>query len=196
MKRPTPVMLRSSPKTIDELVAPDAVIRTPLPIDATGAEALKQVWAMLLRIYPDIHLTVEDLIAEGDKVVGRTTVTGTHQGEFMGVAPTGKSVTYNEIFIFRFADGRVVETWGVVDVYAQMKQIGVIPARSRRVQADRYARVARHPGHQVDVVLAREQIDVRARHGRAEPIPRHGGSDASTRATPVSSPCSLRTINR
>jgi predicted ester cyclase len=116
-------------KTIDELVAPDAVIRTPLPIGATGAEALKQVWAMLLRIYPDIHLAVEDLIAEGDKVVGRTTVTGTHQGEFMGVAPTGKSVTYNEMFIFRFAHGRVVETWGVVDVYAQMKQIGVIPGQ-------------------------------------------------------------------
>jgi predicted ester cyclase len=113
-------------KTIDEVVAPDAVIRTPLPIDATGADALKQVWAMLLRIYPDIHLTVEDLIAEGDKVVGRTRVSGTHQGEFMGVAPTGKRVTYNEIFIFRFADGRVVETWGVVDVYAQMKQIGVV----------------------------------------------------------------------
>jgi steroid delta-isomerase-like uncharacterized protein len=115
-------------KTIDELVAPDAVIRTPLPIDATGAELLKQVWAMLFRVYPDIHLTVEDVIAEGDKIVARNTVTGTHQGEFMGVGPTGKSVTYNEIFIFRFADGRVVETWGVVDVYSQMKQIGVIPA--------------------------------------------------------------------
>jgi len=101
------------------------VIRTPLPIEATGADALKQIWAMLLRIYPDIHLMVEDLIGEGDKVVGRTTVTGTHRGEFMGVAPTGKSVTYNEMFIFRIADGRVVETWGVVDVYAQMKQIGV-----------------------------------------------------------------------
>jgi predicted ester cyclase len=113
-------------KTIDEVVAPDAVIRTPLPIEATGADALKQIWAMLLRIYPDIHLTVEDLIGEGDKVVGRTTVTGTHQGEFMGVVPTGKSVTYNEMFTFRIADGRVVETWGVVDVYAQMKQIGVV----------------------------------------------------------------------
>jgi len=112
-------------KTIDEVVAPDAVIRTPLPIEATGADALKQIWAMLLRIYPDIHLMVEDLIGEGDKVVGRTTVTGTHRGEFMGVAPTGKSVTYNEMFIFRIAVGRVVETWGVVDVYAQMKQIGV-----------------------------------------------------------------------
>ena len=113
-------------KTIDEIVAPDAVIRTPLPIDATGAELLKQVWAMLLGVYPDIHLTVEDVIAEGDKVVARNTVTGTHRGEFMGVGPTGKSVTYDEVFIFRFADGRVVETWGVVDVYAQMKQIGVL----------------------------------------------------------------------
>ncbi|HTI77273.1 MAG TPA: ester cyclase [Mycobacterium sp.] len=115
-------------RTIDDLVAPDAVIRTPLPIDVTGAEALKQIWAMLFTIYPDIHLTVEDVIAEGDKVVARNTVTGTHRGEFMGVAPTGKSVTYNEIFIFRFADGLVVETWGVVDVLAQMKQIGVVPA--------------------------------------------------------------------
>jgi steroid delta-isomerase-like uncharacterized protein len=114
-------------QTIDELVAPDAVIRTPLPIDATGAQALKHVWAMLLRVYPDIHLTVEDMIAEGDKVVGRTTVTGTHKGEYMGLAPTGKRVTYNEIFIFRFVDGRVAETWGVVDVYAQMKQLGLIP---------------------------------------------------------------------
>jgi predicted ester cyclase len=118
--------IRVISKAIDEFVAPDAVIRTPLPIDATGADALKQIWAMLLRIYPDIHLTVEDMIAEGDKVVGRTTVTGTQQGEFMGVAPTGNSVTYNEMFMFRFADGRVVETWGVVDVYAQMKQIGVV----------------------------------------------------------------------
>src|SRR6476620_6018768 len=73
---------------IDELVAPDAVIRTPLPIDATGAELLKRVWAMLLSVYPDIHLTVDDVIAEGDKVVARNTVTGTHRGEFMGIAPT------------------------------------------------------------------------------------------------------------
>jgi len=118
--------IESLANAIDELVAPDAVVRTPLPIDVTGAEALKHIWAMLFSVYPDIHVTVEDLIAEGDKVVARNTVTGTHRGEFMGVAATGKSVTYNEIFIFRFADGRVVETWGVVDVLAQMKQIGVV----------------------------------------------------------------------
>ena len=83
----------------DELVDPDAVIRTPLPIGATEADALTQVWAMLLQVYPDIHLRVEDVIAEDDKA------TATHQGEFMGVAATGKPVTYNEIFIFRFAAG-------------------------------------------------------------------------------------------
>jgi predicted ester cyclase len=115
-------------KTIDELVEPDVLIRTPLPVEATGAQALKQVWAMLLRGLPDVHVTVEDLIAEGDKVVSRNSVTGTHQGEYMGLPPTGKSVTYNEIFILRFVNGRVAETWGVADVFSQMKQLGVISA--------------------------------------------------------------------
>jgi steroid delta-isomerase-like uncharacterized protein len=115
-------------KTIDELVEPDATIRTPLPGDVTGAEKLKQVWTVLLRGLPDLQLNVEDLIGEGDKVVARIVCTGTHRGEYMGVAPTGKTVTFDEIFIFRFADGRVVETWGVVDVLSQLKQLGVIPA--------------------------------------------------------------------
>jgi len=116
-------------KTIDELIAPDALIRTPLPIEATGAELAKEVFALLLRAYPDLHITVEDLIAEGDKVVSRNTVTGTHQGEHLGVSPTGESVTYNEIFIHRFSDGRIAETWGVVDVLSQMRQLGAIPAQ-------------------------------------------------------------------
>lgn len=117
--------------TIDELVEPDAVIHTPLPIEATGAQLLKEVFARLLRAYPDLHIAVEDLIEEGDKVVSRNTVSGTHEGEYMGLSPTGKSVTYKEIFIVRFASGRVAETWGVVDVFSQMKQLGVIPHGSR-----------------------------------------------------------------
>lgn len=118
--------VESLARTIDEFVLPDAEIRTPLPIDATGAEKLKRVWSMLFSVYPDIHLTVDDLIAADDKIVARNTVTGTHRGEFMGTPPTGNRVTYNEIFIFRFVDGRVAETWGVVDVVAQMRQIGVL----------------------------------------------------------------------
>jgi steroid delta-isomerase-like uncharacterized protein len=104
---------------IDEAFEPDVQIRTPLPVEATGAQALKQVWATLLRAYPDLHITVEDLIAEGDKLVCRNVVTGTHRGEYMGIPPTGKSVTYNEIFIVRFEGGRIAETWGVVDVLSQ-----------------------------------------------------------------------------
>ncbi|WP_181719575.1 ester cyclase [Nocardia gipuzkoensis] len=114
-------------KTIDEVVAPDMLFHAPVPMDATGAQALQQVWAVLLRAFPDIHVAVEDVIAEGDKGVFRNTVTGTHQGEYRGLPPTGKSVTYKEIFIVRFADGRIAEIWGVVDVFAQMRQLGVIP---------------------------------------------------------------------
>jgi steroid delta-isomerase-like uncharacterized protein len=116
-------------KTIDEVALPDALIRTPLPSQATGVQAIKEVFATLHRAFPDLQVTVEDLVAEGDKVVARNTVTGTHQGgEYMGLPPTGKSITYNEIFILRFADGRIAETWGVVDVLSQMKQLGVIQA--------------------------------------------------------------------
>jgi predicted ester cyclase len=117
-------------KTIDELVEPDALIHTPLPIEATGAQLLKQVWVMLLRGLPDLHMTVEDLIAEGDRVVIRDSITGTHRGEYMGIPPTGKTITYNEIFILRFAGGRIAETWGVVDVLSQLRQLGAIPGGS------------------------------------------------------------------
>jgi len=117
-------------KTIDEVVDPDVRIGTPLPIDATGAQALKQVWATLLRAYPDLHVSVEDVIAEADKLVCRNVVTGTHQGEYLGLPPTGRSVTYNEIFIFRFEGGRIAETWGVVDLLAQLRQLGAIPEPS------------------------------------------------------------------
>jgi predicted ester cyclase len=114
-------------QTTDALFEPDALIRTPLPIDATGAQAITEVFTRLLHVYPDLHVTIEDLIAEEDKVASRNTVTGTHRGDYMGHAPTGKPVTYNEIFIFRFAGGRIAETWGAVDVFSQMKQIGAIP---------------------------------------------------------------------
>ncbi|MFD0360268.1 ester cyclase [Nocardia sp. GCM10030253] len=102
--------------------------RDTIAIRLPHREAFKQVWAMLLRAFPDVHVTVEDLIAEGDKVVSRSVVTGTHKGEFMGLAPTGKSVTYNEIFIVRFVKGRIAEAWGVVDIFSLRQQLGVAPA--------------------------------------------------------------------
>jgi hypothetical protein len=123
-------------RTIDEVFEPDVLIGTPLPVQATGTQSLKQVWAMLLQGLPDLHVTIEDLIAESDKVVSRNSVTGTHQGEYMGLPPTGKSVTYDEIFLVRFANDRIAETWGFVDVLSQMKQLGIIrPSEARFVRS-------------------------------------------------------------
>ncbi|MFD8388093.1 ester cyclase [Streptomyces sp. NPDC059680] len=113
-------------KTIDELVAPDVLFHAPVPMGMTGVQALKQVWTVLFRAFPDLYVTVEDVIAEGDRVVARNTVTGTHRGEYRGMPPTGRSVTYGEIFIFRFEGGRIAEVWGVVDVFSQMRQLGVV----------------------------------------------------------------------
>lgn len=115
-------------KTIDEMVEPDLLFHAPVPVGTTGAQALKRVFEVLHQAFPDLHVEVEDMVAEADEVAGRSVVTGTHQGEYMGLAPSGKSVEYNEIFIFRFVDGRIAEIWGVVDVLTQMRQLGLIPA--------------------------------------------------------------------
>lgn len=115
-------------KTIDEFVATDLIFHTPVPMAATGAAALKGVWEVLLRAFPDIHVASEETIAEGDKIASRNTVTGTHRGEYRGLPATGKTVTYNEIFIFRFAEGRIAEIRGVVDVLAQLRQLGALPS--------------------------------------------------------------------
>jgi steroid delta-isomerase-like uncharacterized protein len=115
-------------RTIDEIAEPHVLIHIPSGQATTGAQALKEVFARVHRVFPDLQVTVEDLIEEGDKVVGRHTITGTHQGEYMGLPPTGKTITYEEIIIFRFVNGRIAETWGVVDVFSQMKQLGMIPA--------------------------------------------------------------------
>ena len=116
-------------KAIDAAYAPDALIHTAMPVQATGSQAIKEVFGTLYRAFPDLHIAVDDLIEEGDKMVARNTVTGTHRGEYMGVPPTGKLIKYNEIFVLRFVNGRIAETGGIVDVLSQMKQLGVIPLR-------------------------------------------------------------------
>jgi steroid delta-isomerase-like uncharacterized protein len=114
-------------QTIDEVFEPD--VKQHTPFEVTGTQALKEmVVARLYRAFPDLHITVEELIAEGDKVVEKDMVTGTHQGEYNGLPPTGKSVSYNEIFIMRFVNGRIAEIWGVVDVFSQLRQLGMVQA--------------------------------------------------------------------
>jgi steroid delta-isomerase-like uncharacterized protein len=112
---------------IDETFAPDYVEHaheSPSP----DREGLKREMAMLRRAFPDMHVTVEDLVAEGDKAVARTTARGTHTGAFMGIPPTGKVVTISGMDITRFAGGKAVEHWGMNDELSMMQQLGLLPA--------------------------------------------------------------------
>jgi predicted ester cyclase len=84
---------------------------------------------LLLSAFPDLRMDVEDLIVEGDKAVARVRATATHDGEFMGVPPTGKRVGIQLIDIMRFdGDGLACEHWGVADMLSLMQQLGVVPA--------------------------------------------------------------------
>ncbi|MGZ6268339.1 MAG: ester cyclase [Candidatus Limnocylindrales bacterium] len=99
---------------------------------APGLAPTKEGVLEFFRIYraafPDLRMDPEDVLASGDKVVARVRATGTHEGEFMGMPPTGKSVDVQVIDIMRFADdGLVHEHWGVVDMLAMMQQLGVVP---------------------------------------------------------------------
>ncbi|WP_051941233.1 ester cyclase [Phaeacidiphilus oryzae] len=119
-------------KAMDEFVAPDVDFHPPVPIGGlSGREALKLVWETLLRAFPDIHVSIEETVAEGDRVVSRNRVTGTHSGEFQGLPATGRTVDYGEIFILRVADGRITEIRGVVDALTQLRQLGLLPPAGR-----------------------------------------------------------------
>jgi steroid delta-isomerase-like uncharacterized protein len=113
----------------DELIAEDMVDHNPPgPNIAPGPEGLKQVFAARWTAFPDLRVTVEDQVAEGDKVVTRSTISGTHKGEFMGIPASGKSFSIGAVAIFRIEDGKIVERWGETDIIGMMQQLGVVPS--------------------------------------------------------------------
>jgi predicted ester cyclase len=92
-----------------------------------GPEDVKQFMGEIHKTFPDFHSIIEDQIAEGDKVVTRWRASGTHQGEFRGIAPTGNRIEVTGIGIFRFSDeGKVVESWDSMDQLGMMQQMGVV----------------------------------------------------------------------
>lgn len=113
---------------IDELMASDYARYMSGPAQPLNREGQKQRITTFRKALPDLHLIIDDLIAEGDKVVFRITVRGTQQGAFMGISPTGKPVTVTAIDIARFVNGKIVEHWGQMDSLGLMQQLGVIPA--------------------------------------------------------------------
>jgi steroid delta-isomerase-like uncharacterized protein len=116
---------------IDEFVAPDFIEHEELPPDVPGGpEAPKFMTAMMQAAFPDSKAIIKDLIAEDDRVAVRMTWTGTHEGEFMGIPPTGNRISINVFDILRIADGMVVEHWGLMDSMGLMQQLGVMSAPS------------------------------------------------------------------
>jgi len=121
------VFNRGNIRLVDELLAPDFVEHEELPPGIPpGREAVKQLSTMFRSAFPDLKVTIDDMIAEGDKVVARQTWSGTQKGEFMGVPPTGKKVSFGVIDIVRIAGGKVVEHWGQMDGMGMMKQLGAV----------------------------------------------------------------------
>ena len=114
-------------EAIPELVAENVVDHHPLPGAPPGREGLAALVTTWRTAFPDMRETVEDLIAEGDKVVGRFSMRGTHGGEFMGVPPTDRSVTMSGIDIVRVAGGKIAEFWYGEHLLELMQQLGAAP---------------------------------------------------------------------
>jgi len=112
--------------TIDELNTPDVVLHNA-SMTIQGREPYKQFVSMYLTAFPDMHMTIEDMIAEGDTVAERVTIRSTHKGDFMGIPPTGKQGTVTAIYIVRFANGKGAEVWANADDLGMLQQLGVVP---------------------------------------------------------------------
>ena len=109
---------------VDEVVAENFVEHERFPGVEPNREGVRQMFEMMRNAFPDFQMTIEDMIAEGDRVFIRALMAGTHKGEFLGMAPTGKRIAVPFADFVRLEAGRVVEHWGVTDSGAMMQQLG------------------------------------------------------------------------
>jgi steroid delta-isomerase-like uncharacterized protein len=112
---------------VHELIAEHVVDHTPLPTQGAGLEGFKQLVSTVSAAFPDLHITVDDVIGSGEKVSVRWTARGTNMGPLLGLPPSGEHITIEGIDIFRMEHGRVVEHWGWLDVIGLMQQLGIAP---------------------------------------------------------------------
>ena len=111
----------------DEVVAPDVVDHDPAPEQGPGPQGFKDMFRTMRDAFPDLQVTPEHMTATEDDVALAYTVTGTHRGGFLGVAPTGRNITARGVQIGRFEDGRLAERWGSSDQLAILQQLGAEP---------------------------------------------------------------------
>ena len=114
-------------EVIDELFAPSYSFKSPLGIDIKGAEGFKQNLAMMRSAFPDMNISIDDMLAVDEKVVTRFTMKGTFTGEMMGILPTGKDISVSGIVITRWENGKEVEAWESIDTLAFYQQLGITP---------------------------------------------------------------------
>jgi predicted ester cyclase len=112
---------------LEEFVAPDYVNHNPSPGFTPDLEGLKQAYDHFLAANPDGYHVIEDMIAEGDKVMIRLSAYGTQTGELFGIPPTGKQFRATAIAIYRIANGKIVEHWSEIDNLGVLQQLGVVP---------------------------------------------------------------------
>lgn len=110
----------------DELLADDIVEYEVLPEGLPpNGDGIRQLFRLLRTAFPDLNITIEDLLNDGDKVIARVTLRGTHRGNLMGLPPTGREVAYEAIDISRIVGGRMVEHWGIPDYLTLFRQLGI-----------------------------------------------------------------------
>lgn len=124
------VMSEGKTEVIDELCAPDFVDHDPLPGTTADLAGLKDFVAQIRAAFPDMQVTADDIVAEGDRLAVRSTLRGTHEGDFMGIPGSGKKVEVSNYDFVRFENDQAAEHWGVIDSAALMEQIGMAPAGS------------------------------------------------------------------
>ena len=113
---------------VDELLTTDFVHHLADPRLPPGRDAIKLLGQSIVAGFPDVHATVEELLADGDFVVERTTARATNTGEFNGIPATGKQVAWTEIHIYRLKDGKIAEQWSEIDLLGLLTQLGAVPA--------------------------------------------------------------------
>ena len=130
-RRSWEVVTQESLNTLEDALAEvyaDDIVLHEAGEDVVGFEGLAQFVSMMRSALPDLRITIEDDMSEGDKVVTRWIAQGTHQGELMGAAPTGNQVTFTGITIHRIEDDKIVEEWENWDALGMMQQIGAAPS--------------------------------------------------------------------
>ncbi len=113
---------------VDELCAKNFKHHFKDPRIAPGPTGMKNLGKVVAGAFPDVHVTIEDLIAEDDRVVERSSVKGTHKGDFFGIPATSKPVAWTEAHVYRVENGKIAELWSEVDFMSIMMQIGAIPS--------------------------------------------------------------------